>query len=122
MTSPAKQASTTTLTAPITLAGGALGFNWLPVFVAERLGIFERNDIGVKLMRMGSVDKATAAVRAGEANLAITPPEGAIADAVAGGRLRIIAGNVNRLPLSLVANPRIRRIEELKGHVSEPRR
>ena len=115
MTSPAKQSSTTTLTASITLAGGALGFNWLPVFVAERQGIFERNGISVTLKRMGSVEKATAAVRAGEADLAITPPEGAIADAAAGGQLRIIAGNVNRLPLSLVANPRIKRIEDLKG-------
>ena len=36
-------------------------------------------------------------------------------DAVGGGRLRLIAGNVNRLPLSLIANPRFKRIEELKG-------
>ena len=115
MTSPAKQSSTTTLTASITLAGGALGFNWLPVFVAERQGIFEHHGLRVRLERMGSVEKATAAVRAGEADLAITPPEGAIVDAVAGGRLRIIAGNVNRLPLSLIANPRIKQIEDLKG-------
>ena len=107
--------STAALAASITLAGGALGFNWLPVFVAERQGIFARHGLNVTLKRMGSVDKATAAVRAGEADLAITPPEGAIADAVAGGRLRIIAGNVNRLPLSLVANPRFERIEDLKG-------
>jgi ABC-type nitrate/sulfonate/bicarbonate transport system substrate-binding protein len=66
---------------------------------------------------MGSVDRATAAVRAGEANLAITPPEGAIADQVGGGRLRIIAGNANRLPMSLVAKPAIKRIEDLKGRV-----
>ena len=87
----------------MTLAGGALGFNWLPVFVAQHQGIFARHGLDVVLKRMGSVDKATAAVRAGEANLAITPPEGAIADKVAGGRLRIIAGNANRLPMSLVA-------------------
>ncbi len=99
----------------ITLAGGALGFNWLPVFVAERQGFFAAHGVSVELMRMGSVDKASTAVRAGEANLAITPPEGAIADHVAGGRLRIISGNVNRLPLSLVANPRFASIADLKG-------
>jgi NitT/TauT family transport system substrate-binding protein len=48
-------------------------------------------------------------------NLVITPPEGAINDAAAGGNLRIVAGNVNRLPLSLIANPRFKRVEELKG-------
>jgi len=101
----------------IVLAGGALGFNWLPVFVAERHGIFANHRLSVTLKRMGSVDKATAAVRCGEADLAITPPEGAIADAVTGGRLRILAGNVNRLPLSLVANARFTRVEDLKGKI-----
>lgn len=101
----------------LVLAGGALGFNWLPVFVAQQLGIFARHGLEVELRRMGSVDKATAAVRAGEADLAITPPEGAIADAVGGGGLRVLAGNVNRLPLTLIANPRFKRIEDLKGAV-----
>lgn len=36
-------------------------------------------------------------------------------DSVGGGNLRIVAANVNRLPLSLIANPRFRRIEELRG-------
>lgn len=101
----------------VTLAGGALGFNWLPVFVAERQGIFARNGLKVELKRMGSVDKATTAVREGEAHLAITPPEGAINDQISGGRLRMIGGNVNRLPLSLVANPKFSKIEDLKGGV-----
>lgn len=101
----------------LTLAGGALGFNWLPVFVADRLGIFTRHGVKVSLKRMGTVDKATTAVRSGEADLAISPPEGAIADAVAGGSLRIIAGNANRLPMTLVAHPRIKKIEDLRGCV-----
>lgn len=101
----------------IVLAGGALGFNWLPVFVAQKQGIFARHGLSVELKRMGSVDKATTAVRDGEAHMAITPPEGAIASAVAGGGLRIVGGNVNRLPLTLIAHPRISRIEQLKGAV-----
>lgn len=102
---------------PVSLAGGALGFNWLPVFVARERGIFERHGLDVELRRLGSVDKATAAVRTGEANLAISPPEGALADAAAGGSLRLIAANCNCLPLTLVANARIKRIEDLKGAV-----
>lgn len=101
----------------IVLAGGALGFNWLPVFLAQKQGIFARNGLTVELKRMGSVDKATTAVREGEAHMAITPPEGAVASVMAGGSLRIVGGNVNRLPLTLIANPRISRIEELKGAV-----
>jgi NitT/TauT family transport system substrate-binding protein len=85
------------------------------VVVAERRGLFAQRGLNVTRKRMGTVDKATAGVKAGELHLAITPPEGAINDCVAGGSLRVIAGNLNRLPLSLVANPRYRRIEELKG-------
>jgi NitT/TauT family transport system substrate-binding protein len=110
-------AATTPAVAELTLAGGALGFNWLPVFVADRLEIFTRLGVRVHLKRMGTVDKATAAVRTGEADLAITPPEGAIADAVSGGRLRIIAGNANRLPMTLIAHPRIKQIKDLNGCV-----
>jgi ABC-type nitrate/sulfonate/bicarbonate transport system substrate-binding protein len=97
------------------VGGGAVGFNWLPVIAAERQGMFARRNLAVEVKRLGAVDKATAAIKSGELDLAITPPEGAIRDCVGGGNLRMIAGNVNRLPLSLIANPRIRRIEELRG-------
>lgn len=99
----------------VAMGAGAGGFNWLPVLVAERRGLFEQRGLKVARKRMGAVDKATAGVRSGELQLAITPPEGAINDCLAGGRLRVIAANLNRLPLSLVANPRYRRIEDLKG-------
>lgn len=99
----------------IRLAGGAQGFNWLPVFVAEEQGLFERHGIKIVYKRMGSVDKATRAVLEGDADLAITPPEGAVADFAQGGELRIIGANAVRLPMSLVARPGIASINELKG-------
>jgi ABC-type nitrate/sulfonate/bicarbonate transport system substrate-binding protein len=100
---------------PLRIGGGAGGFNWLPVIAAERQGMFARRKLAIEVKRLGAVDKATAAVKSGEVDIAITPPEGAIRDCVRGGNLRIIAGNVNRLPLSLIANPRIRRFEDLRG-------
>jgi len=99
----------------VRLAGGAQGFNWLPVFVAEQLGLFAEYGLAIDFQRLGSVDKATTAVREGTADLAITPPEGAVADHVAGGELRIIAANSLRLPMSLVARPEIAGIAELRG-------
>ena len=101
--------------APLRIGGGAVGFNWLPVIAAERQGMFARRKLAIEVKRLGAVDKATAAVKSGEVDIAITPPEGAIRDYVGGGNLRIIAGNVNRLPLSLIANPRIRGFEALRG-------
>lgn len=99
----------------LTVGGGAAGFNWLPIYFGNQCGVFAKHELQVEVKRLGTVDKATAAVKSGEIDLAITPPEGAIRDCATGGHLRIIAGNVNRLPLSLIANPGITRFEQLKG-------
>ncbi|MGN9838304.1 ABC transporter substrate-binding protein [Nonomuraea sp. H19] len=99
----------------VRFAGGAQGFNWLPVFVAEDQGLFAKYGLAIEYLRLGSVDKATSAVRDGAADLAITPPEGAVFDFVSGGDLRIIAANSLRLPMSLVARPGIGGIAELRG-------
>lgn len=103
------------MTITIKLAGGAQGFNWLPVFVAEEQGLFEKRGLKIEYLRMGSVDKATTAVLEGEADLAITPPEGAVANYVKGGELRVVASNSNRLPMTIVAAASIKSIAELKG-------
>lgn len=102
---------------PIRIAAGGIGFNFLPVYVADRGHLFSKNGLEVETTLLPSVDKATAAVKDGALDIAITPPEGAIRDAVAAGNLRVIAANVNRLPLSLIAHPRFERIEDLKGAI-----
>ena len=99
----------------ISMGAGAGGFNWLPVHVAERTGLLERRGLSLSIKRLGAVDKATAAVSSGDVQIAITPPEGAIRDCAAGGDLRVVGGNMNCLPMTLVANPRFKRIEDLKG-------
>lgn len=96
-------------------AGGAQGFNWLPVFVADDLGIFAKYRLDVEYKKMNGVAQATQAVLDGEAELAITPPEGAVSDHVRGGALRIVAANAVRLPMSLVARPGITSPEALRG-------
>jgi len=103
------------MTITVKLAGGAQGFNWLPVFVAEERGLFAKRGLKIDYLRLGSVDKATTAVLDGEADLAITPPEGAVSNYVKGGELRVVASNSNRLPMSIVAGASIKSIAELKG-------
>ncbi|WP_348632699.1 hypothetical protein [Mesorhizobium sp. M1A.F.Ca.IN.020.06.1.1] len=51
--------------AQLRLAGGAQGFNWLPVFLADELGLFGKHGIAIEYKRFGSVDKATGAVLEG---------------------------------------------------------
>lgn len=99
----------------VKLVGGATGFNWLPIFIAIDRGMFAARGVEVQIEKLGAVDKATRAVAESAAELAITPPEGAVSDYVAGGALRIVASNSNRLPMSLVARPHIKRAVDLKG-------
>lgn len=105
---------TTELT-QLRIAGGAQGFNWLPVLVAENQGLFEKNGIKIEYLWLGSFGKATAAVRDGDADLAITAPEDVISDYVSGGDLRIIAANSLRLPMSMIARPGIGSLAEIRG-------
>jgi len=97
------------------LVGAAQGFNWLPVFVGIENGYFEQAGLDLDLQKLGGVELATKAVLDGEAELAITPPEGAVSNFIGGGELRIVAANSNRLPMSLVARPEITSIAGLKG-------
>jgi ABC-type nitrate/sulfonate/bicarbonate transport system substrate-binding protein len=99
----------------LVVGAGAARFNWLPVFVAERLGLFANYGLEIEIVRTGAVDKATQAVLDGSMDLAITPPEGAIKNAASGGLLRIIAGNTNSLPLTLIARPDFSTVESLRG-------
>lgn len=99
----------------IRFVGGAQGFNWLPVFVAEDQGFFSEQGLNIEYVRAGSVEKATEAVLDRSCDLAITPPEGAIANSLNGGPLRIIGSNSERLPMSLVANAEIESLQGLRG-------
>lgn len=100
---------------PVRLAGAAQGFNWLPVFIADEQGLFDRRGLAVEYLRLGSVEKATLAVKEGTADLAITPPEGAVIDYLGGGSLRLIAINSQRLPMSMVSRPGIGALADLQG-------
>lgn len=105
---------TTELT-QLRIAGGGPGFNWLPIFVAENQGLFEKNGLKIDYSWLGSFDKAASAVRDGDAELAITSPEGAVSDYVSGGDLRIIGANALGLPMSMIARPEIGSLAEVRG-------
>jgi len=88
---------------------------YYPVWVAEERGYFERHGISCKIEITGVTDKVTASLADGTAQIGMVTPEGVIGDAARGGRLRLIAGNANKAPLSLIGAKWIKRIEDLKG-------
>lgn len=85
------------------------------LWVAEDQGMLQRHGVGVTSVILGTTEATTDALRDHTVQVAFTAPEGSIADAVAGGPLRVIAGLANHPPLSLIALPRHRSIADLRG-------
>jgi NitT/TauT family transport system substrate-binding protein len=87
----------------------------LPLWVAQERGFLERRGLAATERILGSTHGVTSALRDGQVDVALTAPEGSIADAVAGGPLRVVAGLIDRPPLSLIAIPRHRSVDDLRG-------
>ena len=98
----------------LTISMVAPALPYFPVWVADRKGMFEARGISARTEVTGTTDRVTASLKSGASRLAMVTPEGVIVDAAAGGPLRLVAGNTNRAPLSLIAQPGIRRIEDLR--------
>ncbi len=87
----------------------------VPLWVAQRRGFFGAEGLSVTSRVIGTTEGTTRALRDGDVSLALTAPEGTIADAAAGGPLRVAAGLIDRPPLSLIALRRHRTVADLRG-------
>src|SRR5580692_1740705 len=87
----------------------------VPLWVAQKRGLLERRGLRATEQILGSTHGVTKALRDGAVDIALTAPEGSIADAVAAGPLRVVAGLIDRPPLSLIAIPAHRTVGDLRG-------
>ena len=87
----------------------------VPLWIAQERGFLERRGLAATERICGTTHGVTSALRDGEVDIALTAPEGSIADAVAGGPLRVVAGLTDRPPLSMIALPRHHTFEDLRG-------
>jgi ABC-type nitrate/sulfonate/bicarbonate transport system substrate-binding protein len=87
----------------------------VPLWVAQQRGFLERRGLRATERVLGTTHGVTNALRDGDVDIALTAPEGSIADAVAGGPLRVVAGLIDRPPLSLIALPRHHTVGDLRG-------
>lgn len=101
----------------VALRVGAVSRNYfnMPLWIAQHEGLLAREGLAAAIELHEPIDEVTRRLRDGRLDLALGVTEHVILDREAGGRLCILAGNVNRLPFSLIARPGIRRIEELRG-------
>lgn len=96
---------------------GAVSRNYfnMPLWAAQSEGLFEREGLQVELTLIEGIDEVTRRLASGALDIDLGVTENVILDRERGGRLVIVAGNVNRLPFSLIANGRIKSIPELRG-------
>jgi ABC-type nitrate/sulfonate/bicarbonate transport system substrate-binding protein len=87
----------------------------VPLWVAQERGFLERRGLHATEQILGSTHGVTTALRNGAVDVALTAPEGSIADAAAGGPLRVVAGLIDRPPLSMIALARHRTFGDLRG-------
>jgi ABC-type nitrate/sulfonate/bicarbonate transport system substrate-binding protein len=87
----------------------------VPLWAAQQRGFLERRGLRAIEQILGSTHGVTNALRDGVVDIALTAPEGSVADAVAGGSLRVVAGLIDRPPLSMIAIPRHRTFGDLRG-------
>src|ERR1044072_8264571 len=85
------------------------------LWVAQRQGFFHDEGLRVEQHVIGSTTGVTTALRTGTVDLAMTAPEGCIADATSGGSLRLVARLANKPPLSLIWLAPHQRITALRG-------
>src|ERR1700747_3790618 len=77
----------------------------VPLWIAQERGFLERRGLAATERICGTTHGVTNALRDGEVDIALTAPEGSIADAVAGGPLRVGAGLTDPPPPALGAPP-----------------
>lgn len=84
-------------------------------WLAADYGLFAAEGLEVTIESVPTTDTAGERVRNGTGDLSTSAMEQIIIDRDAGGPLIAIAGNVNRMPFSLIAQPSIRTIADLRG-------
>jgi ABC-type nitrate/sulfonate/bicarbonate transport system substrate-binding protein len=87
----------------------------MPLWMAQHKGYLKAENIDATLEILNNAETINADLRSGRAQVALATPESVVLDAYAGGSLRIIGGNAERLPHFIITQPRIRTLQELKG-------
>jgi len=88
---------------------------YLPAWIARKQGFFKAAGLDVTMKVYDGSDQIFQDLRAGGQQIAVASTESVIADAYNGGTLRLIAGNSQRPPHFIIAQPEIKTLADLKG-------
>jgi NitT/TauT family transport system substrate-binding protein len=90
-------------------------FFYVPYWAAVKKGFYAARGLDVQISMLSGIENVTAQLKAGEIDIGVGSPEHVIHDVERGGGLCIIGGNVNRLTHSLIVQPGINKLTDLRG-------
>ena len=86
-----------------------------PLYLGERAGLFKKNQLEAQLIYMPGGSLIVQALLSNEVRVASLAPPSAVAAWVKGAELAIVAGGIERALNVLMVNPKVKRVEDLKG-------
>lgn len=88
---------------------------YVPLWVAMHRGFLTNQGLDVQVTFFDNARQTDQMLRSNETQLLLRSPEASMMDAYQGGSLRVIAGGVSKLPHFIIAQPRIKTLEQLRG-------
>jgi ABC-type nitrate/sulfonate/bicarbonate transport system substrate-binding protein len=92
-----------------------IGSTILPAWIAQDEGIFDRYGLDVQLTYIAGAAKNAEALLAGDVDFAVTPGSSAIGPGLEGADLVMVASWSSKLAFSLMVQPGIDSVEDLRG-------
>lgn len=99
----------------LALALSSLSLGTSPPLLAQRKGFYGQEGLDVQITAVESGTRAMQALLGGSVQLAATGPEDFIRVTEGGTPIVILAGVLSGLTHSLIANPKFKRVEDLRG-------
>lgn len=86
-----------------------------PLYLGERAGLFKKNQLEAQLIYMPGGSLIVQTLLSNEVGVASLAPPSAVGAWVKGAELSLVAGGIERALNVLMVNPRIKKVEDLKG-------
>ena len=90
-------------------------FFYLPLWCATHAGFMKEEGLEIVLKNPPTSNEVNRLLRDGEVRFVLRSPEASMISAYKGGSLRVIAGGISKLPHFIIANPRIKTLQDLRG-------
>jgi NitT/TauT family transport system substrate-binding protein len=100
---------------PLVGAQVSVAGNYLPYYVADKLGFFARHGLQFELLVADTPTKVVQAIASGSADIAWNAPDSSILAIEQGAPLTMVGATQNAIPYSLIVQPGIRSFAELRG-------